>query len=281
MQHTEAPGVNLRDIGEVTGLAALHGTWFLHEGPRPSPAGLYELVCLSRQRLRTWWDELAVLAARQSDDDELERLAQEVLVSEVSSRVLAACLSASALPGDLSAAPAFGRQIVLDQLQANQAVLQAWLQRCGPLPATLRLNRLRRVCERWSDLLLGHSAVWQASGEFAVDPERMRDFRESAAPGDRDARCQLALISLRQALPDVVIPAGPRAEAQRALLQGLLALLPQSAFHWDGRLKGDVPRRVSGGWLLHDVCAAHGLAAPPHVPWRSRLGSGPIRPHRL
>jgi hypothetical protein len=269
--------VNLRDIGEAAGLLALHGTWFLHEGPRPSHERLYDLVCLSRGRLRLWWDELEFLARHHPVDAELERLAQEVLVSEISARVLAACLAASALRGDVSAAPAFGRQIVLDHLQAKHAVLQAWLQRCGPLPATLRLNRLRRVCERWCDLLLGHSAIWQSAGEFAVAPSRMHDFRESVTPHDRDARCHLALVSIRHSLPDVAVPDGPRAEAQRALLQGLITLLPGSAFHWDGRLKGELPRRVSAGWLLNDVCATHGLAAPPHFLSRARFDANRLR----
>lgn len=269
--------MNLRDIGEIAGLLALHGTWFLHEGPPTSREGLYDLVCLSRRRLKLWWDELDSLARHHSIDDELQRLTQEVLVSEISSRVLAASLAASARPGEVCAAPAFGRQIVLDYLQARHAVLEAWLKRCGPLPATLRLNRLRRVCERWCDLLLGHSAIWQSAGEFAVEPTRMYDFRESVSLHDRDARCHLALVSLRHSLPDEAIPDGPRAQVQRALLQGMVALLPGSAFHWDGRLKGELPRRVSAGWLLNDVCAAQGLAAPPHFGTRARFDANRLR----
>jgi hypothetical protein len=189
----------------------------------------------------------------------LELLAAEILVAEMLSRVTAAWLTACSAGRRRPEVERFVRPVMMDQLQAKHAVLRAWIDDGPPLGASLRLNRLRRVTERWSDFLLGHSAVGDVAGEFAVDPGRMCEFRDSAPAGDRDVCTHLALLSLRQSVPDMEIADPARAEIHRAMLQLLIALLPAAAFHWDGRVKGELARRVTGGYLLNDLCATERL----------------------
>jgi hypothetical protein len=253
--------VNLRDLSEVTGLLALHGTRFVQATEPLSNADLYQLQRLSRRRLKLWWDAIAAVTGGNAMrcGTSLESLAAEILVAEMLSRVAASWLTACGAGRNRPDVERFVRPVMMDQLQAKHAVLRAWIDDGPPLGASLRLNRLRRVTERWSDFLLGHSAVGDAAGEFAVDPERMCEFRDSAPAGDRDVCTHLALLSLRQSVPDLEIAEPLRAEIHRALLQLLIALLPGAAFHWDGRVKGELARRVTGGYLLNDLCATEGL----------------------
>jgi hypothetical protein len=259
---TEALGVNLRDISEITGLLALHGTRFVQATEPLSNTDLYQLQRLSRKRLKLWWDTIAALSARGNAarrNAALEPLAQEILVAEMLSRVAAAWLTACGAARNRPEVERFTRPIVMDQLQAKHAVLRAWIDGGPPLGASLRLNRLRRVTERWSDFLLGHSAVGEVADEFAVDPGRMAEFHDTAPVGDRDVCTHLALLSLRHSVPDVDIAESARAETHRKMLKLLIALLPGAAFHWDGRMKGEFARRVTGGYLLNDLCATQRL----------------------
>lgn len=254
--------MNLRDMSEVAGLLALHGTRFVQAMEPVSNTDLYELQQLSRRRLRQWWDAMAAISRGTGANRRmaaLEALAQEILVAELLSRVAAAWLTACAAGRHRAGVDRFTRPIVTDQLQAKYVVLRAWIDGAPPLGASLRLNRLRRITERWSDFLLGHSALGDVAADFAVEPERMWEFRDSAPAGDRDVCTHLSLLSLRHAVPDVEIPDPARADAHRAMMQLLVALLPAAAFHWDGRVKGELTRRVTGGYLLNDLCATRGL----------------------
>jgi hypothetical protein len=250
-------------------LLALHGTRFVQATEPLSNTDLYQLQRMSRRRLKLWWDAIAVLTSGGNAtrrNAALEPLAQEILVAEMLSRVAAAWLTACGAARNRRDVERLTRPIVMDQMQAKHAVLRAWIDGGPPLGASLRLNRLRRVTERWCDFLLGHSAIGEVAGEFAVDPGRMSDFRYSASPVDHDVCTHLSLLSLRQTVPDVDIADSARAETHRAMLQLLIALLPGAAFHWDGRVKGELARRVTGGYLLNDLCAAQGLfrsAEPP------------------
>jgi hypothetical protein len=250
-------------------LLALHGTRFVQATEPLSNTDLYQLQRLSRRRLKLWWDAIAVLSAggdATRRNGALEPLAQEILVAEMLSRLAAAWLTACGAARNRRDVERLTRPIVMDQMQAKYAVLRAWIDGGPPLGASLRLNRLRRVTERWCDFLLGHSAIGDVAAEFAVDTGRMSEYRDSASAGDRDVSTHLALLSLRHSVPDVDIADSARAETHRAMLQLLIALLPGAAFHWDGRVKGELARRVTGGYLLNDLCATQGLfqsAEPP------------------
>jgi len=190
---------------------------------------------------------------------DLEPLAQEILVTEMLSRVAAAWLTACGMVRNRPEVERFARPIIMDQLQAKYTVLRTWIDSKPPVGASLRLNRLRRVTECWSDFLLGHSADGGVAIAYAVDRARMTEFRSSAPFADHDVCTQLSLLSLRHAVPDVEITDPERAGVQRAMLRLLIACLPAAAFHWDGCIKGELARRVTGGYLLNDLCATQGL----------------------
>jgi hypothetical protein len=137
--------------------------------------------------------------------DEMLALAEEVLASEVLTRIWAAVLaSATHLPAE-QAAVAAGRSVFVAHQEIRRRVL-SWMVK-GPVaetPATDRLNLLRRRCERWTDLLLGRLQLVANVEAFAFDANRVRefadDYRSEIESGGFDKGWQALLASLNNSL---------------------------------------------------------------------------------
>ena len=71
------------------------------------------------------------------------------------------------------------RSVLIGHIEARHRVLTLMARTPGiDAEAAVKLNRLRRRAERWTDLLVGHLADMHGVSEFAFDPQRARDFAE-------------------------------------------------------------------------------------------------------
>jgi hypothetical protein len=91
----------------------------------------------------------------------------------------------------------------------------------------IRLDRLRRRCERWSDLLVGMLLGLADVAEFAVDPRRAEDFSTEQPAPDGGGRIHPAravlLSSLRLAFRRPLVPSSPNADLNGAIAASVLA----------------------------------------------------------
>jgi hypothetical protein len=254
--------LTLRDIAEVAGLLSVHSAHIVESRGEIAPRTLFDYTSASRRRSRLWWE----LLRNPCTDDAwngrrqiLLSLAEEVLVAELGARVGAAVLVANDARHGRAAAGPFGRHVLLDLLQAKHSVLTSLLGGVQPLGALLRLNRLRRRIEYWSDLLLAQSGLGDAGAEFACDPDRWQRFRDESRWGDSLTSQQLLLISLRQSMPASSVQDAEREQLHAGLIRPLLSLLPPDAFGMHGVLRTPWVRRISSGF------AADGPAARPRL----------------
>jgi hypothetical protein len=256
--------LTLRDIAEVAGLLSVHSAHIVESRSEIAPRMLFDYTSASRRRSRLWWE----LLRKPCTDDEwngrrqvLLSLAEEILVAELGARVGAAVLVANDARRGCTAAGPFGRHVLLDVLQAKHSVLTTLLEGVQPLGALLRLNRLRRRTEHWSDLLLAQSGLGGCGAEFACDRDRWQRFRDESSTGGGDSLTsqQLLLISLRQAMPASSVQAAEREQLHAGLIRPLLSLLPPDAFGMHGGLRTPWVRRISSG------LAEDGPAARPRV----------------
>ena len=105
-------------------------------------------------------------------------LCEEILISEILSRVWTAALSAVDRAAGEEELEPIGRSILVGHLDCRNRVLHliAAARGAGAGTTSGKLNRLRRVCERWTDLLLAPLATLADLSSLAHDPIRMRDM---------------------------------------------------------------------------------------------------------
>lgn len=174
------------------------------------------------------------------------QLAEEILVTELTCRVVAGVFAVCDARGGRRAVLPFARAALLDLLQAKHSVLSRLVQGPQPLGALLRINQLRRKTERWCDCLLGSLPDNYVAEPFAVEVERMRQFTLTGTAAASQAARYLALVSLRLSIPGTVIEDRERSRTHRRLLQTVTSFWPPEAFDADGLLRGPLWQRLRG-----------------------------------
>lgn len=251
--------IAVRDLALLSGMFAAQAPALLSATRSPPSALLLEYSQLTRQLLKQWWQCLSppALAAGSAP---LAAIAEEVLVSELTCRVVAGVFAVCDARGGQRSIVPFARSALLDLLQAKHWVLSRLVEQPQPLGALLRINQLRRKTERWSDCLLGSLPESQSAAQFALDAERMRAFAQKSSGAASQAGWYLTLVSLRLAMPASMIQDDQRRETHRELMRRLISFWPQTAFDAEGLLRGPLWQRLRG---VTDTTPGGELFAPP------------------
>lgn len=189
-------------IDSVLALSA-YAPYLVASGIAPHAEALGRCWSLSRARLRHWQSRLQHLNTDATHDATVvENTLADLFVDELATRVMAAVFVVSDAAQHVSDAGPIGRNIFLGHLEARQAALRMLVSGQLPEESVILLDRLRRRVERWSDLLLGHLVVRFGCDEFAINPERARDFgaEQLGAGGAQRTLWDLSRQSLRAAL---------------------------------------------------------------------------------
>lgn len=262
------PPLTVRDLALAPGVFAAHASALVSGVRLPSSASLLEYTQLSRRLLKQWWHSLEPPALANGSTP-LVALAEEVLVTELTMRVVAGVFAiCDGRAGRRNAGP-FARSALLDVIQAKHWVLSRLVAGPQPLGALLRINQLRRKTERWCDCLLGNLPEPHAAVQFAVDADRMQDFARKSTGAASYAAQYLTLVSLRLSMPTSVIQASDRVQTHREMLRSLIAFWPQEAFDGEGLLRGPLWQRLRG--LTDSETKADSIAGP----------AGPLAPFEI
>ena len=235
--------IAIRDLASISGLFAANAPSLISRAHAPPSPRLLEYSQLTRDLLREWW---RCLDSPREQTAPLASLAEEVLATELTSRIVAGVFAVcDARAGRRTAGP-FARAALLDLMQAKHWVLGRIVRGPQPLGAYLRINQLRRKTERWCDCLLGSLPDSHAAVSFAIDAGRMRDFTRKTTAASSQAGQYLTLVSLRLAMPTSTVQDPRRCEIYRALMGSLLAFWPSDAFDTHGMLRGPMWQRLRG-----------------------------------
>jgi len=240
--------MHARDLVELAAVVAASGPVLVRQaGPIPS-SSVEQYWVASKCRLDRWGRglrELTVEAARGGPDWHRTRwprfraLLEEVLTGEVLTRVWAAVACAHDRHRSTDAAEPVARSVLMGHLDARHRVLTLLVQRRAiDSEAGLKLNRLRRRTERWTDMLIGYLAGLDDLDEFAVDPIRARDFAEDLRYRSpwQDGRHAWPLVqtSLRAAFCQGLCPTSPSADLNAKIAASILACFPPELFDSTG-----------------------------------------------
>ena len=240
--------MHARELVELAAIVSAHGPTLVHRTQQLSATGLEQYWTASKSRLDRWGRSLksfsTVLAGanahfRRSRWPYVRGVLEEVLTGELLTRVWTAVLCAYDREHGTSQAEPIARSVLIGHLEARHRVLTMMVQ--GSMidaESAVKLNHLRRRSERWADLLVGYLSGMHDVSEFAVDPERARDFSEdlkyrSNLEGGRHA-WPLVLASLRSAFKQGLSEESPNADLNVKIANSILACFQAELFDSTG-----------------------------------------------
>ena len=143
--------------------------------------------------MESWWtDHLSVL--------------EEILVSEMLTRVVAALASQLESKTHRDEISPVAHAIHLSHMETSNRVHQLVLSgRGSSVQCAVKLNRLRKGVERWTDTMLGRMSIESTNNlRYCIDAERAREFAEEfrgiGYGPNRDMTCWLMNASMRDVL---------------------------------------------------------------------------------
>lgn len=180
--------------------------------------------------LRNWWREHFVIL-------------EEVLASEMLTRVIAAIGDALDAGSETEEVAPITRAIHLSHLEATNRVQHLMLRgRGSSVQNTVRLNRLRTGVERWTDALLGRMP--SESGdlpEYGYDAERVKthaeEMRNYGYGAARETAVWLMNAAMRDMLSRRMSPTPALPEANRKVAESVMMMLQDDLFDDIGTLK--------------------------------------------
>jgi hypothetical protein len=184
---------------------------------------------------------------------------EEILASEVLTRIWTAAMCAYDQARNTDAMEPVARSVLIGHLEARHRVLTLLVSRTGlGAEEAIQLNALRSRTDRWADALVGYLASEYDVAQFAVEPDRAKDFAEDLAhqrgqPGGRYA-WPLLLASLRAAFQQSLSAESPNPDLNARIAASLLACFPAEVFDGTGQ--------VVSAWLLrisHVASEAEGM----------------------
>lgn len=175
---------------------------------------------------------------------------EEILVGEVLTRLWSAAMCAYDRIYGADQMEPVARSVLIGQIEARHRVLTILVGRSGlTAEEAMRLDALRRRTERWTDVLVGHLAAEYDVSEFAVDPDRARDFAEDFAQqlqheGGRFA-WPMVLASLRASFREWLEPTSPNPELNAKIAASILTCFPAEVFDGMGTIPSEWSMRIS------------------------------------
>ncbi|HEY2881261.1 MAG TPA: hypothetical protein VGJ15_02480 [Pirellulales bacterium] len=238
--------MHTRELIDLAAFAASQGQVLL-EGLRevpPSPLARYWTA--SKCRLERWKVRLRELGdqlrAARGDNDytwrHLRSLGEEVLVSEMLTRIWSSILTTLDVAFESDEAQPLAASVLAGHLEASNSVLLMIANDRSSASAGAELNRLRRLTERWTDLLLAGLGSQFETGSFAHDANRVVEFsRDFVQSNQRILRLQawaLLTASLHATFDMQLQAVTPNADLNQNIAGAILGCFPSEAFDSTG-----------------------------------------------
>lgn len=228
-------------LAELALLGSISGRW---TAPLSLPgSALQSFWSVNRNLQRRWTLELGRTANhRPAGLRPLELVGLELFLTELLTRVWATNWTIGDRSRHQADVERLMRNTVNGLARVRREVLMRMVDHWQGESAELvsRLDRFRRRCERWTDLLIAGPASVHGVWDFAVESDRARDFgRESWSRSAGEANPVSLLVSAGlRVMFGTPFPKGCCQHDNFGELRGaVLSALPPAAFHDDGTLK--------------------------------------------
>ncbi len=248
--------MHARELVDLAAVVAAHAPVLLRLRDQVSEQSVEAYWTASKSRLDRWgrslkrisgWMESGVMKPNSAEHRLFRGVLEEILASEVLTRVWSAAMRAYDRAFGVDEMEPVARSVLIGHIEARHRVLTILCNHSGLTPEeSLRLDSLRRRSERWTDLLVGRLAMDFDVCEFAVEPDRARDFAQEFvqqlhSEGGRFA-WPLVLASLQASFREWLEPLSPNPDLNAKIAASILTCFPAEVF--DGL--GTVP----SPWML-------------------------------
>jgi hypothetical protein len=251
-----------RELAELAALVAIHSPALLAGQEQIPEQCIQQYWTASKCRLERWSRLLRKLHAATTEPQlpatlawpRVRPVAEEILTSELLTRVWTAMAVAYDAALGCDELTPVARNIFTGHLDARNKLLTLMADgRVIALPEGVKLNHLRRRCERWTDMLLAHLSRYIDIREFACDIERARDFAEDldydshaeSVHAEHRLTCQLVLASLRASFAEGLDDGSPNADVNRRIGSAVLAAFRDEIADSTGLVKSAWLERIS------------------------------------
>ncbi len=283
--------IHARQLVDFAALAASHGPALIVGASRISETCIEQYWLASQARLERWahglrsfqWSVSVTGSPVPKAWGLVRPVIEEILVSEILTRVWTAVLSAHDRRRGSATAEPTARSVLLGHLESRRRALALLVDTPGlDLTEAVHLNRLRRRCERWSDVLIGHLLETHNVSEFAVEPSRAREFADDLRTSDQtggNLAWSLTAAAIRSAFRTGLCDHAPAGEQNARIAQAVLATFPPELFDSTGAFHSLFTVR-----MLHAASDAAGLVdellhtGPPVTTWQRRRRARRRRP---
>ncbi|MEX2139516.1 MAG: hypothetical protein WD894_09665 [Pirellulales bacterium] len=248
------------DLVDLAALVATHTPSFLRLTKMLPQCELERYWTASKCRQDRW--QLALLDLKDSRarlvgaTGGLHRFAwgvfEEIFTGEILTRIWTGVLAAFDVQHGTDHAQPVAQSVLAGHLEVRCRTLSLLsTARELPLADLVELNRLRRLCERWTDLLLAEMAHGLDLSGLAHETERMLDFAADVPRRTRGAyaetRRSLVRTSLRAAFVRPATLPAPNGDLNRQIAAGVLGCFQ--------------PELFDGAGVLHSAWVARLMAA--------------------
>ncbi|TWT56093.1 hypothetical protein [Allorhodopirellula solitaria] len=246
-------------LAELAAVMTHHGPALLYRHASVSPEAVNCYWTASRQRLELWHQAL-IRFQRAKDDADSSRVqewwqdhigvVEEILASELLTRVMAAIADGSDRASGRDEFSPIAQAIYLSHLEVRNRVQMLLLDRRGcSVSDAMRLNRLRRLVERWIDVLIGELACYDEELlRYGVDEERTRCHADDSDGLASSPQRQMVGCLIRASMTDSIQRrVAERASlplANQAVAESVLLMLRPEMFDSVGVLKSLCLHRI-------------------------------------
>lgn len=286
--------MHARELVELAAVVAAHGPVLIRQSQRITASSIEQYWAASKCRLDRWGRALKQLGSQTTptapacvgEASAVCSLLEEILAGEVLTRVWTAVACAFDRIHETDQVESVARSVLIGHLEARHRVLTLLVRGPGvDAEEAVKLNRLRRRTERWTDMLLGYLMGVYDVQEFAIDPQRAKDFAEdlsyqSQLPGGRHA-WSLVQASLQAAFGQGLSPTSPNADLNRQIATSILSCFHPEVFDETGLPRSAWLARITytandAAGMIDALLQAEAPAASPFLQRRSeqlrRLG---------
>lgn len=226
--------MNQRDLVEAAAIIARYADLMSHSDHPLDTESIEEYWVACRRRWRNWMTR--EMTAQSFADSAL--LAEEIMVSEMPTRVWTGVYYIHCLHHPNPEGLRMVRQALKWNIDVRQSTLQGLIDahHRTELSGLLRLDRIRRRVERWTDFLIGTMSRHGVALNLAFDPDRCRNNSESLHDHPTaEAVWPLTIAGLTRSFPTMPKFSDDAARHHSAVLKAQLSVFPAGAFRNDGR----------------------------------------------
>jgi hypothetical protein len=238
--------LNVRHLAELAGLLSVHALQIVECPPRGIGEPFARLARTCRERAEAWTFRIESLAKKSkpwsalypAGHDPSSPVIEEVLTSEILTRVLAGILTAQGQHHGEKAACLFAATLFLEHQEARRLALTRMLKMADAQnPSVRKLDKLRRSAERWTDVLLGPLACRFLIGDLPFDMARAQDYGRALLPNlTSPTGGGLYAAGLKSAFPESIVGVPSHAGFHRDMAAAVFGILPSQLFERDGGL---------------------------------------------